>query len=118
VDGPAIHLPSQQATSSALVINELIHNALEHGFSVRKTGEIKLLLVDGGERVRVEVWDDGDRLPEGFDLNTTNSLGLQIVRALVQDDLRGVLRLENCVDGVVATVDFPKVALVSDRGKS
>jgi len=118
VDGPAIHLPSQQATSSALVINELIHNALEHGFGVRKTGEIKLLLVDGGERVRVEVWDDGDRLPEGFDLSTTNSLGLQIVRALVQDDLRGVLRLENRADGVAATVDFPKVALGSDRGKS
>lgn len=117
VDGPAIYLPSQQATSSALVINELIHNALEHGFGVRKTGEIKLLLVDGGERVRVEVWDDGDRLPEGFDLNTTASLGLQIVRALVQDDLRGALRLENRADGVAATVDFPKVALSSDRGK-
>jgi two-component sensor histidine kinase len=118
VDGPAIYLPSQQATSSALVINELIHNALEHGFGARKTGEIKILLVDGGERVRVVVWDDGDKLPEGFDLNApASSLGLQIVRALVQDDLRGVLRLENQEDGVAATVDFPKVALGLDQGK-
>lgn len=117
VEGPAIYLPSQQATSSALVINELIHNALEHGFGVRKTGEISLRLVDGGERVQVEVWDDGDRLPDGFDLNATTSLGLQIVRSLVQDDLRGVLRLENRSDGVVATVDFPKVALGADPSK-
>ncbi len=118
VDGPAIYLPSQQATSAALVINELIHNALEHGFGAHKAGEIRVLLVDGGERVRFEVWDDGDRLPDGFDLAMTSSLGLQIVRSLVQDDLHGVLRLENREDGVAATVDFPKVALGSDRAKS
>jgi two-component sensor histidine kinase len=118
VDGPAIYLPSQQATSAALVINELIHNALEHGFGARKSGAIKLSLVDGGERVQVEVWDDGDRLPDGFDLNAAASLGLQIVRSLVQDDLRGTLRLENRVDGVAATVDFPKGALGVDQGKN
>lgn len=118
VTGPAIYLPSQQATSSALVINELIHNALEHGFGRQKGGEVRIVLVDGGERVRLEVWDDGAKLPDGFDLNTPSSLGLQIVRSLVQDDLRGSLRLENQVDGVVATVDFPKVTLASDRGKT
>jgi two-component sensor histidine kinase len=49
-----------------------------------------------------------------------SSLGLQIVRSLVQDDLRGVLAIENREDGVLATVDFPKVALVptGDRGKN
>jgi two-component sensor histidine kinase len=31
VDGPAIYLPSQQATACALVVNELIQNAVEHG---------------------------------------------------------------------------------------
>jgi two-component sensor histidine kinase len=117
VDGPVIYLPSQQATSSALVINELMNNALEHGFETRKSGEIKVSLVDSGERVRLEVWDDGDRLPDGFDLNAPPSLGLQIVRSLVQDDLRGILSLQNRDDGVVATVDFPKVALAQDRGQ-
>ena len=120
VEGPAIYLPSQQATSSALVINELIHNALEHGFNTQRTGEIRISLVDRGERVWLQVWDDGAKLPGDFDLNTPSSLGLQIVRSLVQDDLRGVLVIENREDGVVATVDFPKVPLVptGDRGKS
>ncbi len=118
VDGPAIYLPSQQATSSALVVNELINNALEHGFETEKAGEIRVSLVDGGDRVRVEIWDDGTRLPDGFDLNTPSSLGLQIVRSLVQDDLRGTLSLQNRVDGVAATVDFPKIALGQDRGGS
>ena len=35
IEGPAIYLPSQQATASALVINELMQNALEHGFEHR-----------------------------------------------------------------------------------
>lgn len=118
VEGPTIYLPSQQATSAALVINELIHNALEHGFGERKTGEIRLQLIDDGERIRLIVWDDGARLPSGFDLNAPSSLGLQIVRALVQDDLHGMLRLENREDGVAATVDFPKVALASETRKS
>jgi two-component sensor histidine kinase len=111
VEGPAIFLPSQQATSSALVVNELIHNALEHGFKRQEAGEIRLLLIDRGERIRLEVWDDGARLPGDFDLSLSSSLGLQIVRSLVQDDLRGVLTIENRDDGVVATVDYPKVAL-------
>ena len=38
VEGPAIYLPSQQATACALVINELIQNALEHGFETKKRG--------------------------------------------------------------------------------
>jgi two-component system, sensor histidine kinase PdtaS len=98
----------------------LVHNALEHGFSTQATGEIKISLVDRGERVWLEVWDDGAKLPGDFDLNTPSSLGLQIVRSLVQDDLRGVLVIENREDGVMATVDFPKVALVptGDRGKN
>ena len=109
MEGPAIYLPSQQATASALVINELIQNALEHGFEHREQGQIKVVLTDGGDSVKLEIWDDGEPLPADFDLAGTTSLGLQIVRTLVQDDLRGEIRLENDgARGVVATVIFPK----------
>lgn len=111
VDGPSVYLPSQQATACALVINELIQNALEHGYEDRKTGHIQIGLVDLGDKVRLEICDDGSPLPGDFDLANPTSLGLQIVRSLVQGDLRGDLCLENQARGVVATVIFPKVML-------
>jgi two-component sensor histidine kinase/PAS domain-containing protein len=109
VDGPAIYLPSQQATACALVVNELIQNAVEHGFEKKKHGHIHVRLGDGGDEVRLEVRDDGDLLPVEFDLDKPSSLGLQIVRSLVEGDLRGQLRLENQGSEVAATVVFPKV---------
>jgi two-component sensor histidine kinase len=112
VDGPSIYLPSQQATASALVINELIQNAVEHGFEISKQGHVNVLLADGGDIVRIEVRNDGDQLPPNFDMTQTNSLGLQIVRTLVQGDLHGKLELRNEGDEVVASVEFPKPASV------
>lgn len=111
VEGPVVYLPSQQATSCALVINELVQNALEHGFEHRKRGRIQMILTDGGDQVQLEVIDDGEPLPDDFDFGSTGSLGLQIVRSLVTGDLRGQVRLENQARGVVATVVFPKVVM-------
>ena len=116
LDGPNIYLPSQQATACALIINELIQNAVEHGFENQGHGQIKLVLIDGGDQVKLDIWDDGDRLPDDFSLTTTNSLGLQIVRSLVQDDLHGKLALANRDGGVVASVQFPKLVLGQDTG--
>ncbi len=111
VEGPAIYLPSQQATACALVVNELVQNALEHGYEQRKEGRIQLLLTDQGDQVQIEICDDGEPLPDSFDLSSPTSLGLQIVRSLVQGDLRGSVRLENQAHGVVAVVNFPKVSV-------
>jgi two-component system, sensor histidine kinase PdtaS len=112
IEGPAIYLPSAQATATALVINELVQNALEHGFEHRERGQIKLVLTDGGDSVKLEICDDGEPLSADFDLAASTSLGLQIVRSLVQSDLRGEIRLENDAErGVVATVIFPKAVI-------
>jgi two-component system, sensor histidine kinase PdtaS len=109
VEGPAMYLPSQQATAFALVVNELIQNAVEHGFEKKKHGHIHVRLSDGGDQVRMEVRDDGDPLPAEFDLDKPSSLGLVIVRSLVEGDLHGTLRLETQGSEVAATVVFPKV---------
>jgi two-component sensor histidine kinase len=109
IEGPAIYLPSAQATATALVINELVQNALEHGYENREHGQIRVVLTDGGDSVKLEVCDDGEPLSAEFDLANSTSLGLQIVRSLVQADLRGEIRLENDpARGVAATVTFPK----------
>lgn len=107
VSGPGIYLPAQQATTCALIINELLQNAVEHGFERKPGGTISIEFEDNGDTVLISVTDDGQGLPEDFSLEQADSLGLQIVRTLVQDDLKGQFELKQG-DGVSAIVTFPK----------
>jgi len=94
INGPAIYLPSKQATALALVMNELVSNALEHAFSADTLdGRLTVTLAQDGPRVTVSVADNGRGLPADFDLDANRGLGLQIVRTLVEKDLAGTLRL-------------------------
>jgi len=110
LNGPNIYLPTRQATACALIINELLQNAVEHGYRDQSVGRVSLALRDEGDQVVITVWDDGQGLPAGFRLDETDSLGLQIVQTLVQDDLKGKFEIhEN--EGVSAIVSFPKETL-------
>jgi two-component sensor histidine kinase len=107
LSGPDIFVPSQQATSSALVINELLQNAAEHGLAGRDVGAVSLVLADLGDKVLIQVSDDGAGLPNDFDLHRDGSVGLNVVQVLVRDDLKGEVSLSSNA-GVTATVTFPK----------
>jgi two-component system, sensor histidine kinase PdtaS len=93
VEPRRIHVPSEQATTLAIVLNELIANAIEHGFGGRARGAI----VIGGERldgtIVVRVADDGNGPPPGFQLESSEGLGLQLVGSLVHSDLHGTFAL-------------------------
>jgi two-component sensor histidine kinase len=95
VTGGSIYLPSKQATAFALVMNELIANALEHAFQFGRTGQLNINLAQEGNQVTVCVADNGRGLPPDFDSTRQSKLGLQIVQTLVEKDLAGTLRLEN-----------------------
>ena len=127
VTGPNIRVPASQATPVAMVINELLLNAVEHGLSDRAQGEITVVLDDLGDGVRIIVQDNGGGLPPGFDpVQQSSSLGLQIVHTLVTDDLKGTLSMhsvwpENAADGSIAApvgaqavVTFPKRSLPAE----
>jgi two-component sensor histidine kinase len=102
-----LYLPARQATACALVINELIQNAIEHGYVDRQVGRIAVQLEDRGDEVIVAVVDDGVGLPPGFDLTQTQSLGLTIVQTLATSDLKGSFVIES-EHGTTATVRFSK----------
>lgn len=108
LSGSEVLLPAQQATSCALIINELLLNSVEHGFEGRNSGTITVQFDDENSHIVISVKDDGTGLPSHFDIHDTSSLGLQIVRTLVQDDLKGVFHLVNSDSGVQAKVMFPK----------
>lgn len=112
--GPSIFLTARQATSCALVINELLQNAVEHGYDQRETGgTIALTFEDEGDRVMLRVHDNGRGLPADFDLEHVDSLGLRIVRTLVTEDLKGQIEMLSD-NGVSAVVRFPKIPLGGD----
>jgi two-component sensor histidine kinase len=107
IQGPPIYLPSKQATALALVMTELIANALEHAFGDGLPGHITIALKQDGPQITVVVADDGRGLPVHFDLRRTHGLGLQIARTLVEKDLGGALRLEaGARGGSEATLTF------------
>jgi len=110
LSGPSIYLPTQQATACALIINELIQNALEHGYGLKQVGTVSVNLEDDGSKVIISVNDDGSGLPEAFNQAQRDTLGLQIITSLAQNELKGTFELTGRDDGVSATVTFSKLA--------
>ncbi|MBA3916473.1 MAG: GAF domain-containing protein, partial [Acidobacteriales bacterium] len=109
IEGPDILLPSAQATSVALILNELVQNAVEHGFGAgMDNGEIRISLAEEPKFLTLTVANDGTPLPDGFDIRKTDSLGLQIVESLVRGDLQGKFTLTNEGERTVASVLFAK----------
>lgn len=107
LNGQTVILPSEQASSLALVINELIQNSIEHGFVGRKEGLIGVDITTTPESYQIDIYDNGIGLPDDFSLQNTNSLGLQIVRTLIENDLGGEFRLFSRA-GTHAFVTIPR----------
>ena len=105
--GGTVILPSQQASNMALIINELILNSMEHAFENTHEGTIGLTIIKTNEKYIFDLYDDGPGLPEGFEKRQSKSLGLQIVKTLVEDDMTGRLELYNN-NGAHAKITIPR----------
>jgi two-component sensor histidine kinase len=108
-------LPSDFATPLALVINELVTNAVEHGLADR-SGTVWLAANrrtdrDGEELLDVTIADDGVGLPAG---DFSPGLGLQIVKTLVNSELGGTIEWSARVGG--GTTVRLEMGLHNDRG--
>jgi len=100
-------LPSAIATPLSLVLTELLQNALEHGLRGRD-GRVEVAVRRTDHEIEIEVADDGAGLPAGFSLADSPRLGLQIVRTLVEGDLRGRIELRARPDvGTSAVLRIP-----------
>jgi two-component system, sensor histidine kinase PdtaS len=122
VIGELGEVPADVATPLAVVLAELLQNAVEHAFldgadggeaggdgvtapapSAQPVGHIQVHLVNDLVALTVEVVDDGSGLPDGFDIDATQSLGLSIVRDLVRSQLAGTITMRNRRDAVPET---------------
>ncbi|MCC7411454.1 MAG: ATP-binding protein [Gammaproteobacteria bacterium] len=113
--GPTVMLTSREATSLALVVNELVQNAIQHSRSGSEGGRVHVGVQQADERIEVAVIDDGAGLPDGFDIGRDANLGLTIVATLVEDELKGEFVLSGS-HGTVARVVFPALQDGEDGG--
>jgi two-component sensor histidine kinase len=92
-DGSFGTLPAEVATPLVMVLNELLLNAVEHGFVEGDKGDVVITVERGRRELTVTVADSGAGLPPGFDTQPGDRLGLQIVRTLATGELRGRIEL-------------------------
>ena len=98
-------LPSEYATPLALVLTELVTNAVEHGLAGKVNGEVVISAKRTPEKLSVIVRDNGGGLPEG---KVGEGLGTQIVRTLVHGELGGSIDWHTLEEeGTEVTLDIP-----------
>lgn len=108
VTGEDFLLPSGQATYVALILNELIQNAVEHGLKGNIGTELIVNISRDEDSVEIAVTNDGDPLPADFDLKGNRNLGLKIVESLVRDNLMGEFTMSTDGGRTRSMVKFPR----------
>jgi two-component sensor histidine kinase len=109
VNGDLGEVDAEIATPLAVALAELLQNAVEHAFArpdaavevdgqwvIRHEelrGQVQIDLANDGQGIEVIIADNGRGLPEDFSIQTTTSLGLSIVRDLLQSQLGGTIEM-------------------------
>ena len=104
-------LPAEVATPLALILTELIHNAIEHGLteSGSRLTITSSTRVEGDERkVVVQVSDDGSGVGPDFSISEQSNLGLEIVQTLTRNELHGELTFKGNDPGTLVEIVFPE----------
>ncbi|MCL4508796.1 MAG: GAF domain-containing protein [Chloroflexi bacterium] len=110
IEDHTLQIASKEATILALVLNEVVTNAIQHGFAQRETGTLRVAVRRHLNEVSVEVLDDGSGLPSGFSVDGSGGLGTQIIHTLVSKDLHGSFTLiPSPGGGTLAVIRFPAV---------
>lgn len=104
VSGEALSLPSKHATGLTIVVNELIQNALEHGFG-GSNGRVEVSFGKSKEEIIILVRDNGRGLSTDF----RPGLGLEIAQNIIRDDLKGQFRFNPVVpQGTEVSIRLPR----------
>lgn len=107
VDCEEMDLPVDQVIPLALIINELVTNAMKYAYAAGEAGEVEIAFrtqPDG--RRHLTVSDRGRGLPPGFDVARATSLGMKMVRAFTSQ-LKARVTAEPSAPGVRFLVDMP-----------
>ncbi len=101
-----VFLSVTQAIPCALVLNEVISNVYKHAYPEDAKGECFISMTEVEEkRIHFCVRDEGVGIPEGVDIENTETLGLKLIRNLIRKQLKGDVRFE-CGKGTSIIAEF------------
>jgi two-component sensor histidine kinase len=105
IKGESLPITSRQATIVALVMNELVNNALSHGV-LEHGGVVEVDAWQEGQEAVLEVRDDGPQRPP-VQPKPSSGLGLSIIETLVSADLGGSFSFHRNAEWSLAKVRWP-----------
>jgi len=79
-----LHLDIDTAIPLGLILNELLTNAMKYAFPEERYGTIAVKFYKKDEEYVMKVDDDGIGLPSDLDIDKTDTLGLQLVKNLIE----------------------------------
>jgi len=101
-----VEIEVRQGTSLAVLINELVSNALKHG-----RGDIEVKLSRSDDLLSLTVTDQGPGFGANFDPARNRSTGLELIESVGRHDLMGKIAYSNGPSGGAAvTVEFPRLS--------
>lgn len=94
LDIEPVHLNIDKSVPIGLIISELISNSLKHAFAEKMSGEISISIKKIQDKVTLTYADDGQGLPEDFDMESQESMGFTVINALT-DQIEGSLIVQS-----------------------
>ncbi len=90
-----IQIGAKQATPLGIIVNELATNTAKYAFPENKKGEFSVHLNQVDDNRLVLIAADGGRgFPEGFNWRDSDSLGMKLVKLIVENQLGGTISIE------------------------
>lgn len=94
IDSEQIYLDINTAIPCGLIVNELVSNAIKHGFAGNKSGVIVIEFKKSGSRYLLRVTNNGIKFPAGIDIDNSSTLGLELVSSLSKQ-LKGAITMRS-----------------------
>jgi len=104
IQGEDFSFDLQRAVPVGLVLQELLSNAFKYAYPEGE-GLLQVRAESNKTEISIEIQDHGPGLPAGFSLNNSRSLGLKLVKDIVELQLRGSFTIQS-ENGVQAVVRF------------
>ncbi|MCK9151861.1 sensor histidine kinase [Methanobacterium alcaliphilum] len=93
MDCEDIYLGLETAVPCGLMANEIITNSMKHAFPNESKGNINIIFKEKENNYLLSISDDGIGLPDDLDLENSTSLGIQIIRSLI-NQIDGELKIK------------------------
>lgn len=106
VSSENINTTSNAATALGIIINELVSNAVEHGFADGRKGNINISIYRMNSLICVDVIDNGCGFPDHFEIPMATNCGLGLARSLVKFGLGGNLEIKTTDEGNCIHISF------------